>query len=180
LKDQIYQIKKLLRLRMNGVASTFMRNNGLNYKLNYGLDAMSIRGIASQFEPNAALAEFLWSQNARECKILGTLLYPKTEFTTEKADLWLSDCFLQELMEQLCFNLLQHLDFAPQKALEWIGSEDEKIRTAGYTLLLRLILGKKNLPELTQALSSAEKDSHSENFRLEQSATRFQERAKIV
>lgn len=180
LKEQILQIKKLLRLRMNGVTSTFMRKNGLNYKLNYGLDAMSIRGIANQFEPNTVLAETLWGQNARECKILGTLLYPKSEFTPEKADMWLTDCFLQELMEQLCFNLLQHLDFAPQKALEWIGNEDEKIRTAGYTLLLRLILGKKNLPDLTLALSSSEKDSHSENFRLEQSAIRFQERAKIV
>ena len=164
---------------MNGVASTFMRNSGLNYKLNYGLDAMSIRGIANQFEPNTALAETLWGQNARECKILGTLLYPKAEFTPEKADLWLSDCFLQELMEQLCFNLLQHLDFAPQKALDWISNEDEKTRTAGYTLLLRLILGKKNLPELTQALSAAEKDCDSENFKLEQSALRFKERAKF-
>jgi len=165
---------------MNGVASTFMRNSGLNYKLNYGLDAMSLRDIASQFEPNVALAETLWNQNARECKILGTLLFPKAEFTTEKADKWLADCFLQELVEQLCFNLLQHLEFASQKALEWINSEDEKNRVAGYTLLLRLILGKKKLPELKQAMSSAEKDSNSDNFRLEQSALRFLERAKIV
>jgi len=165
---------------MNGVASTFMRNSGLNYKLNYGLDAMSLRDIASQFEPNIELAATLWSQNARECKILGTLLFPKSDFTSEKADIWLDACFLQELMEQLCFNLLQHLDFAPQKALEWISSDDEKRKTAGYTLLLRLILGKKKLPELTKAMSSAEIDSQSENFRLEQSALRFLERAKIV
>jgi len=170
----------MLRLRMNGVASTVMRNNGLSYKLNFGLDAMSVRELAGRYEPNTALAERLWAENARECKILATLLYPKPEFTPEKADLWLKDCFLPELMEQLCFNTLQHLDFSSVKALEWIRSEEPEIKTAGYTLLLRLILGKKKLPDLSSALQSAEEDIHSENFRLQQSAMRFLERAKIV
>jgi len=179
-EDKIREIKKMLRLRMNGVASTVMRNSGLNYKLNFGLDAMSIREIAGRFESDVDLAERLWSENTRECKILATLLYPKTAFTAEKADLWRKDCFLPELLEQLCFNLLQHLDFASEKALGWINSEDPEIKTAGYTLLLRLILGKKNLPDLTRPILLAEKDILSENFKLEQSATRFLERANIV
>lgn len=108
------------------------------------------------------------------------MLYPKAAFTSELADEWLKDCFLHELVEQLCFNLLQHLDFASDKAMEWISSNDDFTKTAGYTLLLRLILGKKDIPELTPAMNSAETDSHSTNFRLEQSATRFLERAKIV
>jgi len=169
----------MLRLRMNGVASTIMRNSGLNYKLNFGLDAMSIRELAKRFEPNVQLAELLWSENARECKILGTLLYPKTEFTAQKADLWLTDCFNPELMEQLCFNLLQHLDFASEKTQEWIKSENPEIRTAGYMLLLRLILGKKKLPDLTLAIQLAEKEISSDNFRLKQAAERFLDRVKV-
>ena len=141
---------------------------------------MSLRDIARQFEPNAALAEHLWGENARECKILATLLFPKTAFTSEKADLWLKDCFVPELMEQLCFNLLQHLDYAPEKAMVWINNEAPEIRTAGYTLLLRLIIGKKNFPELSFPIQLAEKDLFSDNFRLQQSAERFLERAKIV
>ncbi|MCK9312078.1 MAG: DNA alkylation repair protein [Bacteroidales bacterium] len=180
MENDIREIKKMLRLRMNGVASTIMRNSGLNYKLNFGLDAMSIREIAKRFEPNANLAKHLWTENARECKILATLLYPKTEFTSEKADLWLSDCFNQELMEQLCFNLLQHLYYAPEKAMEWINNEIPEIRTAGYTLLLRLIIGKRKLPELSPAMELAETDFFSDNFRLQQTAERFLKRAKIV
>lgn len=169
----------MLRLRMNGVASTAMRNSGMSYKLNFGLDAMSIREIAKYHKPSIELAERLWNENARECKILGTLLYPKKAFTPEKADLWLKDCFLPELVEQLCFNLLQHLDFSSTKSIEWITNEDVEIKTAGYTLLLRLILGKRNLPDLILAIQSAEKDIHSDNFRLQQSAFRFWERVKI-
>lgn len=179
-EDKIREIKKMLRLRMNGVASTVMRNSGLNYKLNFGLDAMSIREIAKRFEPNVDLAEKLWSENTRECKILGTLLHPKAAFSTEKADLWLKDCFLPELLEQLCFNLLQYLDFASEKSLEWINSEEPEIKTAGYTLLLRLMLGKKELPDLTTPMLLAKKDILSDNFRLGQSAARFLERANIV
>jgi len=170
----------MLRLRMNGVASTAMRRNGLNYKLNYGLDTMSVRDIANHFEPDTTLADQLWHEHPRECKILATLLYPKTAFSSEMADLWLKDCFLPELTEQLCFNLLQHLCFAPEKSMEWINSEDENTRTAGYTLLLRLIIGKKTVPELAPAMESAEKDRSSEDYRLQQSAVRFLERARIV
>jgi 3-methyladenine DNA glycosylase AlkD len=165
---------------MNGVASTAMRNSGLNYKLNFGLDAMSIREIAGQYKPDTELAERLWSENARECKILATLLYPREAFTSKQADLWLKDCFLPELTEQLCFNLLQHLDFSSEKALQWIDSMEPETRTAGYTLLLRLILGRKKLPDLSKPLKAAETDIHSENFRLRQSAIRFHERAEMV
>jgi hypothetical protein len=165
---------------MNGVASTAMRNNGLNYKINFGLDAMAIRELAGRYTPNAGLAERLWSENARECKILGTLLYPKTEFTPEKADTWLEGCFVPELTEQLCFNLLQHLAFAPAKASEWIRQTAIEQKTAGYLLALRLILKKVSLPNSQELLCSAKTDSLSADYGLRQTASRFLERASAT
>jgi len=164
---------------MNGVASTVMRNSGYNYKINFGLDAMSIREIASYYQPSAPFAERLWSENARECKILATLLYPKADFTPEKADEWLKDCFIPELTEQLCFNLLQHQDYAPAKALIWIKEKDDETKIAGYTLMLRLLLRKISVPDLNVAIELAEKDKNSENFRLKQMAERFYERGTL-
>jgi len=180
LNESIREIKKLLRLRMNGVASTVMRTSGLNYQINFGLDAMSIREIASHYKPDTELAERLWKENARECKILATLLYPRNNFTPQKADEWLKDCFVPELTEQLCFNLLQHLDFAPEKAMEWIQDAEISTRTAGYTLMLRLLLRKTTVSDLDLAIKMAEKDRTSEDFRLQQMAERFFERAVFV
>jgi 3-methyladenine DNA glycosylase AlkD len=175
--DQILRdIKKKLRLRMNGVASAAMRKSGLDYKVNFGLDASSIREVASNYKPDVTLAERLWAENARECKILATLLYPKEAFTTEKADVWLDQCFLPELTEQLCFNLLQHLPYAPAKAAEWISQTAENRRTGGYTLALRLILKKAELPHLQWLLKNAESDRDSANYQLKQTANRFHEK----
>ena len=174
---QLREIKTLLRLRMNGEVSTVLRKSGLNYKINFGLDAFSIREIAAKCQPSIQLANKLWVENARECKILATLLYPKEAFTTEKADELLDQCFLPELTEQLCFNLLQHLPFAASKASEWISDEAENRRIGGYTLALRLILKKVKLPSIHSLLKRAESDRSSENYQLKQTAERFHERA---
>ena len=135
---------------MNGEVSTAMRKNGLDYKVNFGLDAFSIREIASKMPSSVELADKLWAENARECKILATLLHPKEAFSSEKADEWLDQCFVPELTEQLVFNLLQHLIFAPSKASEWISCESEKRKVGGYTLALRLLLRKVELSDLKQ------------------------------
>lgn len=162
---------------MNGEVSTAMRKSGLDYKVNFGLDAFSIREVASKYESSVELADKLWMENARECKILATLLHPKEAFTPEKADAWLDQCFLPELVEQLVFNLFQHLPFAPAKTSEWISNVAENRRTGGYTLALRLNLKKVNLPNIQALLKSAESDRMSENYQLKQTADRFHERA---
>ena len=38
IQETIRQIKKELRLAMNGIASSYMRENGMNYKLNFGVE----------------------------------------------------------------------------------------------------------------------------------------------
>jgi len=177
---QLREIKTLLRLRMNGEVSTAMRKSGLVYKVNFGLDAFSIREIAARYQPDVLLAEKLWAENARECKILATLLHSKEAFTPEKADAWLDQCFLPELTEQLVFNLLQNLPFAPFKASEWVSQEAENRRTGGYTLALRLILKKTILPDLELLLNRAESDRTSLNYQLKQTAERFHERTSFT
>ena len=165
---------------MNGEVSTAMRKNGLDYKVNFGLDAFSIREIASKMPSSVELADKLWAENARECKILATLLHPKEAFSSEKADEWLDQCFVPELTEQLVFNLLQHLIFAPSKASEWISCESEKRKVGGYTLALRLLLRKVDLSDLKQLQLASQRDGLSNNFQLAQTANRFSERAQLI
>lgn len=155
---------------MNGEVSASMRSKGINYKLNFGLNSISIREVAASFSPDKELAEELWKDPVRECKILATMLYPKEEFTKDSADKWLDDCFTTELTEQLCFNLLQYLDFAPEKALQWIKDEDESRRSAGYNLFLRLKLCRRRLPKPDGIMESAEKDTNSDNYTLKSNA----------
>ena len=52
LQDEIREIRKQLRLAMNGVISTSMREKGIVYKLNFGVPYPEIKEIARKHKPN--------------------------------------------------------------------------------------------------------------------------------
>lgn len=144
MEEIIKDIRKRCRMAMNGIASTSMRKQGVDYKLNFGVSIQKIKEIAERYTPEKDLAETLWEENTRELKILATLLYPIEEFTKEVADRWVKDISHQEIREQACINLFQKLDFAGKLATEWTAYEDEDIRATGYWLIASLIKIKRS------------------------------------
>ena len=64
-KEQLHQrlkdIKTQLRLSMNGAVSQSMREKGLVYKLNFGVELPRIKGIAAGYEKDHSLAQSLWN-----------------------------------------------------------------------------------------------------------------------
>ena len=50
IKEQLKDIKTQLRLSMNGAVSQSMREKGLVYKLNFGVELPRIKGIAAGYE----------------------------------------------------------------------------------------------------------------------------------
>lgn len=143
MKEIIREIRTDCRRAMNGVISGSMREYGLDYKLNFGLRIMQIKGLAEKYGVSAPLAQNLWKESTRELKILATFIYPKDKFTETDATQWATEIPNQEIREQVCMNLFQELDFAETLAFQWIQSSDEEIRTTGFWLLARLLLSKK-------------------------------------
>lgn len=142
-EEIIRDIRQRCRKAMNGIASTSMRQRGISYKVNFGLNIQQIKELSGRYNPDAELAETLWKEDTRELKILATLLYPADNFTEVVANKWVIEIPNQEIREQLSLNLLQILPFAGKLALEWSNSKDESIRATGYWLLARLFLIKK-------------------------------------
>ena len=91
IKEQLKDIKTQLRLSMNGVVSQSMREKGLNYKLNFGVELPRIKSIAAAYEKNHDLAQALWKEDIRECKILAGILQPVDTFFPEIADIWVEE-----------------------------------------------------------------------------------------
>ena len=50
--ETIKDIKGQFRLFMNGVASQSMREKGLDYKLNFGIELPRLKEIAARYEKN--------------------------------------------------------------------------------------------------------------------------------
>ena len=173
METTIKSIRNDLRLSMNGIASTSMREKGVHYRMNFGVDLMRIREISSRYTPDQVLAEMLWKEDVRELKILATLLYPVDQLTPEAAERWVVNITNQEIREQACRNLFQQIPFAGELVNVWSVSETEEIRATGYWLFARLCitqapsLGKV---ESEQILERAVGDLKSESMLLRQAA----------
>lgn len=99
VQETIKDIKSKFRLYMNGVISQSMREKGMDYKLNFGIEYSRIKEIAAGYEKNHDLAQVLWKENIRECKIMATLLQPADSFCKEIAEIWIEDMKYPELAE---------------------------------------------------------------------------------
>lgn len=148
IQEQIKDIKGQLRLFMNGVVSASMRKSGLEYKLNFGVELPRIKEIAKGIEsPSVGLAEALWVENIRECKILATLLYPRDEFNEETTRTWVSQTSNIEIARLLSMNLLQHLAFIRPFCFSWIASSEEMTAIIGYLTITRLLRRGESMDE---------------------------------
>ena len=145
--SQLKEIKTQLRMAMNGKASTSMREKGLAYKLNFGVELPRLKQIAAQYEKNHELAQALWKENIRECKILAGMLQPIESFYPEIMDIWIEDMPTVEIAEMTCMHLFQYLPYAPQKSLQLIADERELHQVCGYMMIARLLTIKGDLEE---------------------------------
>ena len=140
IQATIRQIKTELRLSMNGVASAYMRENGANYKLNFGVELPRLRTIAAAFTPDHDLAQALWKEDIRECKLLAAMLQPAETFYPEIADIWTESMPNTEIAQHTVQNLYCRLPYASQKAYEWIADERDIFQVCGYLILARLFM----------------------------------------
>lgn len=139
MNDTIIQIKKELRANMNGVASESMGRKSEDYRVNFGVEIPRLHNIASEFEANHELAQQLWKESVRECRILATILQPVESFLPEIADIWVDDIRTLELAQIASLNLFSRLPYASDKVFEWIASEREITQQCGYLTLCHLM-----------------------------------------
>lgn len=166
----LIDIKKELRANMNGVASAAMRQTA-DYRVNWGIEVPRIHAIAEEFRNEASheLAQTLWNESVRECKILATLLMPVDRFDEELCDVWVDNIRTEEIAQMFCLNLMTRLPFASVKAFEWISSsadaEGEEVvqssqkENCGYLTLCHLMrkneLSERSTDEFLDQASTA-------------------------
>jgi 3-methyladenine DNA glycosylase AlkD len=165
LDQQIAEIKRKMRLSMNGVVSDQMKKNGIQYKINFGVAIPRIREIAKEYTPNHDLAQRLWMLQIRETMILASLLEPAEKFSPTDAKKWAESFNQIEIIEQTCMNLLAKLDFAPQLMMEWIQSDNQWLKIAGYILGAR-IFSKIPASAAVEVTNIALGEAKSENLQM--------------
>lgn len=151
LQEKLKEIKTRLRLSMNGTVAQSMREKGLNYKINFGVELPRLREIARTYEKDHDLAQALWKEEVRESKILAGIIQPTETFFPEIADIWMENIHSPEIAELTCMNLFQNLPYAPSKAFEWMADEREYHEMCGFLLMARLLGKNMELSERAEA-----------------------------
>lgn len=136
--QKLMKIKRSFRLLMSGPTSQSMTQKGLGYKINWGVPFIELKKMALEYGKDYELAIELWKEDIRECKILATLIMPAEKMLPKITDIWMEQVKSQEMAEMLAFNLLQHVDYAPAIAYEWIATDKTLYEIAGFQLLARL------------------------------------------
>lgn len=147
---------------MNGVASAAMRHTA-DYRVNFGVELPRLQNIADEYRPDDTLAQALWKEPVRECRILATMIVDGTEMADDMADEWVTGICTAELAQTASINTFQHMHTAPQKALQWIAADDDIHQLCGlctaYHLKRRGMLTPRQQEELNdqaQALTASE------------------------
>lgn len=143
-KDTVKEIKQSFRLLMNGVTAQSLREKGLDYHLNWGASLLHLREMAAEYAQDHSVAQELWKEDVRECKILATMLMPVEGFDYSLAMLWIEQTRTQEIAEIACMNLYCRLPFAKDLALQLVSSANELKLVHGFNILSRLFAGVRD------------------------------------
>ena len=148
---------------MNGVASSRMRESGLNYHVNFGVELPRLQQIAedakahiatlqtSESQPTAQAREALnakvsravtslWHENVRESKILAAMLMPTENFASDLADVWVEQIPNAEIAQTTVMYLFSRLPYAADKAFQWMASDSQMLQLCGILLATRLLI----------------------------------------
>lgn len=142
VQSLVSSIKKELRANMNGIASAAMRQTD-DYRVNWGVELPRLQTIADEFGKNHELAQALWKESVRECKILATMIQPIDSFFEEIAEIWVESIRTVEIAQTTSINLLQYLPYASNKAFQWIASDNEIEQICGFSTIYHLIRKNK-------------------------------------
>ncbi|MBU0591551.1 DNA alkylation repair protein [Candidatus Micrarchaeota archaeon] len=96
---------------------------------------------------NHELALSLWQTNIHEAKTIATLIDDPKLVTENQMDDWANDFYSWDICDQCCSNLFDKTPFYKKKIIEWIKSEKEFVRRAGFVLMATSAVHDKKAPD---------------------------------
>lgn len=139
IRSTLAMIKRECHSMMNGILSEDMRRRGLRYDVNFGVEGVRLKELASSLPHEADLAVALFKERIRECRLLAPMLYPPEKFAPDIAEVWLDGLRTTEEAQYMSMYLLQYLPYASRAAMEWMASEDNMRQLCGFLTAGRLI-----------------------------------------
>ncbi|MBE6211896.1 MAG: DNA alkylation repair enzyme [Rikenellaceae bacterium] len=113
-----------LRKEMNGAALDTMRYFGADYERNYGVQIYAIRNLAREIGTDHELAEYFYTQNIREVRLVALWIADAERVAAPDFDFWASGIINSEVAEQASHALLSRIADVAELLQRWSSSDN--------------------------------------------------------
>ncbi|HDY87843.1 MAG TPA: DNA alkylation repair protein [bacterium] len=120
-----------------------MARFGITAEKVYGVSIPNLRKLARIIGKNHELALKLWEENARETRVLASMIDDPEQVTEQQIEKWVYDFDSWEVCDQCIMNLFEKTSSAWNKAVEWSSKDDEFVKRAGFVMMARLAVSDK-------------------------------------
>lgn len=114
-----------------------------------GIKIPELRKIAKETGKDHTLALELWNAGVHEARILATMVDEQDKVTEEQLDSWAIDLYSWDLCDHLCGNLIVETKYSHEKLKEWVSSDLEFVKRAGFVIMASIASNKKHIPNST-------------------------------
>lgn len=106
-----------------------------------------LRKMGREIGKNHQLAIELWNSGIYEARMLAAFVENPAEVTERQMEEWVGDFDSWALCDTVCGSLLDKTPFAHRKALEFVKSDEEFVRRAGFVIITWLAVHDKKLAD---------------------------------
>jgi 3-methyladenine DNA glycosylase AlkD len=141
------KIVQLLKQQKNYENIAGMAKYGISTNNTFGVPVPVLRNIAKEAEKNHLLALELWDTGIHEARIIAGLVADVDLLTEDQMEHWVKDLDSWDVCDQVCNNLFSKSKLAKKKIKEWVKSEEEYVKRAGFVLIASLAVHDKEMSD---------------------------------
>ncbi|MFT3783504.1 MAG: DNA alkylation repair protein [Nibricoccus sp.] len=112
-----------------------------------GVSMPFLRAIAKKHRQDHALALALWNSAIHEARILACLVEDPARVTRRQSETWARALDSWDICDQFCGEVMPYVPFALEKITAWTKRDAEFVKRAGFVLLARMAVRRKDLPD---------------------------------
>lgn len=108
-----------------------------------GPNLPTLRKIAKENGKDHKIALELWASGIHEARILASMIDEPDKVSDGQMEAWVHDFDSWDVCDQICSNLFDKTKFARKKIVQWVKSDKEFVRRAGFVLMATLSVHDK-------------------------------------
>jgi 3-methyladenine DNA glycosylase AlkD len=140
-------VLEILRHKSDSDNRAGMARYGIDVTKALGVSMPDIRSIGNSVQKDHLLAGELWESDIHEARILASLVDHPKWVTSEQMEQWALDFNSWDLCDQVCGNLFDKSDYAPEKIIAWSTRSEEFVKRAAFALIAWRAVHDKKLPD---------------------------------